>query len=123
MADKILIVDDDKNIRRIYKRLLEVQGFEVTEAENGEAATIELLRERTFDLILLDVRMPVVNGAVFFDTVRLYNPEAKVIVTSAYSLEDQKRIIEEADDYYDKSSGTQTLFAKIRGVLEPDKKI
>lgn len=116
--NRILIVDDDRNIRRIYRRFLMAQGFDVLEAGNGEEATVELLRERDFDLILLDVRMPVVNGTVFFDTVRLYNPEAKVIVTSVYSAEDQKRLIDGADDYYDKATGIRALLAKIRDILQ-----
>ena len=62
--------------------------------------------------------MPVVDGAAFFATAKLYAPEAKVIVSSVYPLEDQRRMIEGADAYYDKSEGADVLVKKIKNILE-----
>ena len=56
-AGRILVVDDDPQIRRVMQVTLTGQGYEVTDAMTGEAA-LELLRERTFDLVLLDMNMP-----------------------------------------------------------------
>ena len=61
MAKKILVVDDDKNILNLEKTILEQKGFEVTMALGGPEA-LELLAKESFDLILLDVMMPEMDG-------------------------------------------------------------
>jgi DNA-binding response OmpR family regulator len=61
MAKHILVVDDDENILNLEKTILEQKGFEVTAAQGG-AEALKLLGERPFDLILLDVMMPEVDG-------------------------------------------------------------
>jgi DNA-binding response OmpR family regulator len=61
MAKKILVVDDDENILNLEKTILEQKGFTVTTAVGG-AAALELLAAEVFDLILLDVMMPDVDG-------------------------------------------------------------
>ena len=114
---KILVVDDDKNIRDIYKRLLDFEHYQVLEAKDWEAATSLVAGQKDIDLILLDINMPVVDGTALYDVIRLYDSHIKIIVTSVYSLEDQKRLISKADDYYDKSCGTDILIGKIKHVL------
>ena len=61
MAKKILVVDDDKNILNLEKTILEQKGFDVIGAGGG-AEALTLLGQRTFDLVLLDVMMPEVDG-------------------------------------------------------------
>ena len=61
MAKRILVVDDDENILNLEKTILEQKGFDVTGAGGGSEA-LKLLAERDFDLILLDVMMPEVDG-------------------------------------------------------------
>jgi DNA-binding response OmpR family regulator len=61
MAKRILVVDDDENILNLEKTILEQKGFEVTGAGGGSEA-LKLLAERDFDLVLLDVMMPEVDG-------------------------------------------------------------
>ena len=61
MAKRILVVDDDKNILNLEKTILEQKGFDVVGAGGG-AQALDLLAERTFDLVLLDVMMPEVDG-------------------------------------------------------------
>ena len=61
MAKKILVVDDDENILSLERTILEQKGFDVTSAPGG-AEALRLLAERTFDLVLLDVMMPEVDG-------------------------------------------------------------
>ena len=61
MAKRILVVDDDENILNLERTILEQKGFEVTSAEGG-AEALKLLGEQTFDLVLLDVMMPEVDG-------------------------------------------------------------
>jgi DNA-binding response OmpR family regulator len=61
MAKRILVVDDDENILNLEKTILEQRGFDVIGAGGG-AQALELLSQRTFDLVLLDVMMPEVDG-------------------------------------------------------------
>ena len=61
MAKRILVVDDDENILNLESTILEQKGFVVTTAGGGEEA-LKLLREQVFDLILLDVMMPDMDG-------------------------------------------------------------
>ncbi len=114
---KVLIVEDEKKIRDLYKRMLKAEGLSVLEAENGEQATVMLLQDKQIDLFLLDIQVPVVNGAAFFDAVKLFNPQAKVVVSSVFPLDQQKSMIEGADDYYDKSEGMDVLMGRIKKIL------
>jgi DNA-binding response OmpR family regulator len=61
MAKRILVVDDDENILNLEKTILEQKGFDVTGAQGG-AEALKLLADKTFDLVLLDVMMPEVDG-------------------------------------------------------------
>ena len=61
MPKRILVVDDDENILNLEKTILEQKGFEVTSAAGG-AQALKILTDHTFDLILLDVMMPEVDG-------------------------------------------------------------
>ena len=58
---KILICDDEANIRAVIKRYAEFEGFEVSEAENGMEA-VKISRETQFDMIIMDVMMPELDG-------------------------------------------------------------
>ena len=114
---KLLLVEDDQKIRDIYKRFLVQKKFNVLEAGNGEEAGLVLIEEKGIDLVLLDIRMPVVSGTALFDLIKLHSPDAKVIIMSVYPLEDQKRLVDGADDYFDKSEGIHVLLSRIKGVL------
>jgi CheY-like chemotaxis protein len=61
MVKRILVVDDDENILSLERTILEQKGFDVTTAAGG-AEALQLLGERTFDLVLLDVMMPEIDG-------------------------------------------------------------
>jgi DNA-binding response OmpR family regulator len=61
MAKRILVVDDDENILNLERTILEQKGFEVTGAQGG-AEALKILAEKAFDLVLLDVMMPEVDG-------------------------------------------------------------
>jgi DNA-binding response OmpR family regulator len=61
MAKRILVVDDDENILNLERTILEQKGFEVTGAQGG-AEALKILADKTFDLVLLDVMMPEVDG-------------------------------------------------------------
>ena len=114
---KILIVDDELKIRQIYKKLLLFERYQVLEAEDCATAAQFLIDNKDIELVLLDINMPVLDGGVLYRMVRMLDPKVKVIVTSAYPLQDQKNRIERADDYFDKSQSILILVQKVKQVL------
>jgi CheY-like chemotaxis protein len=67
MAAKILVVDDDADIRSSLRELLQLEGYEIVEADNGSAALKALRSTSGIDLILLDFLMPQMNGLAFLE--------------------------------------------------------
>lgn len=115
---KILVVDDEEKITSIVKDFLQAEGYDVWEANDSHRATNLLLTQKNFDLILLDIHLPLVDGASLYEVAKQYDPEIKVIVTSVDPLEEQERQIVKADDYYQKSQSLEILLEKIRRVLQ-----
>lgn len=84
---KILIIDDEENMRLVLKTLLEREGYEVAEAGDG-AAGLDKLDRQVFDYILCDVRMPVMDGMTFLAETIARGLLAPVIMLSAYGSAD-----------------------------------
>lgn len=114
---RILIIDDEQRIGQSYTRLLSEEGFEVQHASNAQEATNFLIREH-FDLVLIDINMPEVDGKVMYEVIREYDRNMKVIVSSVYPIEDQIQSILGASAYHNKSQGgVDMLVTKIKEVL------
>lgn len=113
---RILIIDDEQRIGQSYTRLLSEEGFEVKHVSNAQEATNLLIREH-FDLVLLDINMPEVDGKVMYEVIREYDRNMKVIVSSVYPIEDQIQSILGASAYHNKSQGVDILVTKIKEVL------
>ncbi len=90
-ARDILVVDDEKNIRITLADILLGEGYEVRMAETGEKA-VKLCRKQAFDVILLDVRMPGMDGFEAFRLIRRERRTAYVIMMSAYSTQEFRRV-------------------------------
>src|SRR5690349_8933993 len=86
MSAKILVVDDEQSMRMTVAANLELEGFEVMDAENAEKA-LALIKAQKFDLVLSDVRMPGMNGVELFRLVHQLQPELPVILMTAFALE------------------------------------
>lgn len=114
---RILICDDDARIRGIYRRLLTLEGYEVIQCRTADYAN-EALKNNEIDLMLLDIKMPEVDGSEFYETIQLFHKELKTIVTSVLPVDEQMRLIHGAFDYYDKSHGTDMLLEKVKNALE-----
>jgi DNA-binding response OmpR family regulator len=79
VGDRVLVVDDDDSIRQIVRLCLSDEGYRVCEAPNGEAA-LEVLGKFNAELILLDLRMPVMNGWEFARRYRMLpGPHAPIV--------------------------------------------
>jgi len=89
---KVLVVDDERIIRDFFRRLLVAQGVEVTEAEDDYRA-IELVKEKTFDICFLDVKMPGIDGLETYREIRKINQEISVVMMTGYAVEE---ILEQA---------------------------
>ncbi len=100
---QILIVDDEPGLRDTLADLLEDDGYEVATAASGEVA-IEMCREHRYHVILMDVRMPGIDGVEAFRRIRRHQPDVRVIIMTAYSTEEleQQALAEGAIAYLPK---------------------
>jgi len=87
---KILIVDDEKNMRITLADILSEEGYEVDTASNGVEA-VEMCASTSYDVVLMDVRMPGINGVEAFRQIRRSHEGLRVIMMSAYSLDGLKQ--------------------------------
>jgi len=118
---RLLVVDDNKVNRLLLKRNLELMGHDAALAENGRAA-LEMLRRETFDLLLLDIEMPEMDGFQVLEQIRndLQLRDLPVIVTSTLEgVDNIVRCIElGAEDYLQKPVNPALLKARIGASLE-----
>jgi len=114
---RILIIDDERRIGQSYTALLSEEEFEVKYVSSAQEATNLLIREH-FDLVLLDINIPGVDGKVMYEIIREYDRNIKVIVSSVCPIEEQVQSILGAAAYHNKSQGTDILVVKIREVLD-----
>jgi two-component system response regulator AtoC len=85
--ERILVIDDEKNMRHMLSKLLEKEGYEVATASNGEEG-LKLAGGTYFDIILCDLKMPVMDGMAFLGKFQEMKVESTVIVMSAYGTLD-----------------------------------
>ena len=83
-APKILVVDDEERIRDACKMVLEEEGYQVELAENGELG-LQMIEERHFDVILLDLMMPILSGLDVLPNLTERHPDTAVIVITGYA--------------------------------------
>jgi len=122
MASKILIVDDDLDLRELYKKTLSNEGFEVRTAEDGEEALSQIMQDRP-DLIVLDIMMPKIHGMDTLDIIKA-TPETKEIKVLILSALSDKKMMDRAKelgvvDYVVKSqSDMATVIDHIKEALK-----
>ena len=116
-AGKILVVDDDPQIRRVMKATLVGHNYEVVEARTGEDA-LETIPKESPSLILLDMNMPGMGGLETCRTIRS-GSDTPVIILSVRNTEKDKvaALDAGADDYVTKPFGIEELLARIRAAL------
>jgi two-component system KDP operon response regulator KdpE len=124
MKKRILVVDDEARMRRFVQMNLDLEGFEVSEAEDGLTA-IEKVRNEVFDLVVLDVMMPALDGFETLEHIRELSSVPVIMLTVKADEEDRIRGLDlGADDYVTKPFSPRELSSRIRAVLrrvEPSK--
>lgn len=113
----ILIADDEERMRRFVRMNLELEGYRIVEAENGLEA-LDMVREQMPDLVLLDVKMPKLDGFETLEMIREVS-DVPVIMLTVRSEEDDrvKGLDLGADDYITKPFSPRELASRIRAVL------
>ena len=84
---KILVVDDEEEFCRNLEDILEMENYEVTTAYDGFKG-LELVKQNDFDVVLMDVKMPVMNGVETFKKMKKIVPDTPVIMVTAYAVEE-----------------------------------
>lgn len=116
-AGRILVVDDEPQIRRVLRATLTSRGYEVVDARTGEEA-LEALRGSRFNLVLLDINMPGIGGLETCREIRA-SSEIAIIMLTVHDAETDKvaALDAGADDYVTKPFSTPELLARIRAAL------
>jgi two-component system KDP operon response regulator KdpE len=116
-AGRILVVDDDPQIRRAMRATLAARGYEVADARTGEEA-LEELRSGAYDLVLLDMNLPGMGGIETCALIRSSSEIAIIVLTVSNSEKNKVDALDAgADDYITKPFSTPELLARIRATL------
>ena len=125
MSIRVLVVDDEEDIRDVLKITLEAEKYEVIEAENGEEA-LKIIAQKTPDLVLLDYKMPKMDGRTLCNLIKkdlLLAHLPIIMVTGKGEINDRIEGIDAgADDYVVKPFEPKELLARIRMVLRRTKR-
>jgi len=115
---RILLVEDEQHLHKLIKMNLELEGFEVDRAVNGQAA-IDKIRAAHYDLIILDLMLPKINGMEVLSNLRLTNDTLPVIIISAKDTSSARitGLKEGADDYLTKPFEIEELVLRINKLL------
>jgi CheY-like chemotaxis protein len=121
MMQHILVVDDNDISRRVVSQMLRKNGYEVTCAESG-AQALQFLEQQSFDLLILDIAMPEMDGLTLLQTVRT-TPQVKqvpvVMLTASAHDEDAYQAREQgANAFLSKPASSQLLIHTVRTCLE-----
>lgn len=116
--NRILVVDDEEALRTVLSTELSSEGYEVSTAADGSEA-IDLVKDNTYDLVLLDIKMPNVDGFEVLKYVKGNKPDIKVIMLTGFA--DLKNAIESkrlgAEDFVSKPYDLVDLLTTIERVL------
>lgn len=115
----ILLIDDEASIRRTLKEILEFEKYQVVEAPDGFTA-IALFKKQTIDVVLLDIKMPKMDGLEVLDFLQEINPEVPVIMISGHGTIDTavEAVKKGAFDYISKPPDLNRLLITLRNAQE-----
>lgn len=112
----VLVADDEVSIRKLYQRELQDEGYNVVFATNGQEA-IQKARDAAPDLVIMDVRMPGMDGLEAMGRILEENNQIPVVINTAYSAYKDSFLSWSADAYVTKSSDLTELKDTVRSIL------
>lgn len=122
--NSILLVEDEENLHEALKLNLELEGYDVTSAFDG-AVALKTLQNEYFDLIILDVMLPEVDGISITETIRISNNEVPVLILSAKNSSADRvlGLKKGADDYLTKPFNLEELLLRVNKLINKSKKL
>lgn len=120
----ILLVEDEENLHEALKLNLEMEGYEVSSAFNGTEALKKVANEY-FDLIVLDIMLPEVDGIAVTESIRVNNNEVPILILSAKNSSTDRvlGLKKGADDYLTKPFNLEELLLRVEKLIEKNKKM
>jgi two-component system, OmpR family, alkaline phosphatase synthesis response regulator PhoP len=120
----ILLAEDEENLHEALKLNLELEGYEVTSTYDG-AAALKALQEEYFDLLILDVMLPEVDGIAVTETVRINNNEVPILILSAKSSSADRvlGLKKGADDYLTKPFNLEELLLRVNKLVQKSRQL
>ena len=118
------MVEDEENLHEALKLNLELEGYDVTSAMDG-AAALKAVQSEYFDLIILDVMLPEMDGVAVTETVRLSNNEVPILILSARNSSADRvlGLKKGADDYLTKPFNLEELLLRVHKLINKNKKL
>jgi len=120
----ILLVEDEENLHEALKLNLELEGYEITSAFTGSEA-LQKVQSEYFDLIILDVMLPDVDGITITETIRVQNNHVPILILSAKNTSSDRvlGLKKGADDYLTKPFNLEELLLRVQKLIEKNKKM
>lgn len=120
----VLLVEDEENLHDALKLNLELEGYEITSAFDGQQALLKLEKEY-FDLIIMDVMLPGVDGITVIENIRLQNNDVPILILSAKNTSADRvtGLKKGADDYLTKPFNLEELLLRVQKLIEKNKKM
>ncbi len=120
----ILLVEDEENLHEALKLNLELEGYDITSAMDG-AAALKAIQAEYFDLIIMDVMLPEMDGITVTETVRISNNEVPILILSAKNSSADRvlGLKKGADDYLTKPFNLEELLLRVHKLINKNKKL
>jgi two-component system, OmpR family, alkaline phosphatase synthesis response regulator PhoP len=120
----ILLVEDEENLHEALKLNLELEGYEITSAYDGNEA-LKAVKDEYFDLMILDVMLPNVDGITVTETIRLQNTEMPILILSAKNTSADRvlGLKKGADDYLVKPFNLEELLLRVDKLIRKNKQL
>ena len=127
MPDKmfsILLVEDEENLQEALKLNLEMEGYEITSAYDG-AEALRAVQKEFFNLIILDIMLPEVDGITVCETIRLSNPDIPILILSAKNSSADRvlGLKKGADDYLTKPFNLEELLLRVNNLIKKSERL
>lgn len=120
----VLLVEDEENLHDALRLNLELEGYEITSAYDGHEA-LKKVEDEYFDLIIMDVMLPGVDGITVIESIRLQNNEVPILILSAKNTSADRvaGLKKGADDYLTKPFNLEELLLRVQKLIDKNKKL